>query len=493
MSTMYYVIFYAAEIVIACFLILNFLNLAIMIVVQSNYVLTMMRTKSRSQSLRYEQHQTFPFVSVQVPSYDEPSALLIETVKSLARLNYPNFEVIILDNNTPSRSTWEPVAAACRELGPRFRFYHFDGVEGAKAGALNISLDLCDPQTRYVAVVDADYRVTPDFLSRAVSALATTQAAFVQFPQAYRNVSGRASFIADELSDYFHSFAPDANSDSSMLPTGTLSVIDIERLRAVGGWSGTTVTEDADLGVRLVEKNFFGIYDPAIVGRGILPLSFDSLKIQRRRWTIGNLQTLLAMVGRGTIKPGSIGFSTIVAQLMAWPAFWLVPVISLAALAFVDTDAGGVQTIRWLAAGSIILTVISTLARLSLDHRGGRKSPLQIALIFLVKLSLIWVSSTAFFPVLWRKAIVFARTPKARTPKHGASKGTGFLRTIFGNGALILGLVGLAATILYAAHGHWPEALACTFIASTAPCSLWVDASLKRYAAGLSTRARKGS
>ena len=482
MSTMYYFISVGVESLIGSLIVLNFLNFVSLIIVQSNYMLTMARTKSRSQDLNYDEDESYPFVSIHVPTYDEPSRLLIDTISSLTKLEYPNFEVIILDNNTPSPAVFEPVAAACAKLGPRFRFYHFNGVEGAKAGALNISLELSAPQTRYVAVVDADYQVTPDFLSRAVNALTSTEAAFVQFPQAYRNVSGSASFIADELSDYFHSFAPRANSDASMLPTGTLSVIDIEKLRAVGGWSGSTVTEDAELGVRLVEQNFFGIYNPAIVGRGLLPLSFDSLKIQRRRWTIGNLQTLLAMVARGRISCKSSGFRAIVAQLMAWPAFWLVPVVSLALLAFASADTAGVEMVRWLAAAAIILTAICTLGRLSLDHRGGRRSLKQVALIFFVKLSLIWVSSTAFFPVLWQKTIAFARTPKG--PAKTVSVGL--------NGAVVLGTIGLAATLIYASSGSWVEATASALVAAIAPSALWVDASLRRYALSIGD-ARRGS
>ena len=48
-----------------------------------------------------------------------------------------DFEVIVLDNNTPDPAIWRPVEAHCRKLGPRFRFFHFDGVKGFKGGALN--------------------------------------------------------------------------------------------------------------------------------------------------------------------------------------------------------------------------------------------------------------------------------------------------------------------------------------------------------------------
>jgi len=48
--------------------------------------------------------------------------LMQETLDALAKLDYPNFEVIVLDNNTREEAVWRPVEAHCKTLGPRFRF-----------------------------------------------------------------------------------------------------------------------------------------------------------------------------------------------------------------------------------------------------------------------------------------------------------------------------------------------------------------------------------
>ena len=44
--------------------------------------------------------------------------MVIETLDALARLDYENFEVIVLDNNTPDEAVWRPVEAHCAALGP---------------------------------------------------------------------------------------------------------------------------------------------------------------------------------------------------------------------------------------------------------------------------------------------------------------------------------------------------------------------------------------
>ena len=50
-----------------------------------------------------------PRVSIHLPTHNEPPEMVIQTLNALARLDYPNFEVIILDNNTKDASLWKPM------------------------------------------------------------------------------------------------------------------------------------------------------------------------------------------------------------------------------------------------------------------------------------------------------------------------------------------------------------------------------------------------
>jgi hypothetical protein len=105
-----------------------------------------------------------PKVSLQVPAYNEPPELLIETIKSLDGIDYPNLEIIVIDNNTPERELWEPVAEFC-ESRDRVKFVHRDNVPGFKAGALNLVMrEVMDPDVEIIGIVDADYCVDPNFL-----------------------------------------------------------------------------------------------------------------------------------------------------------------------------------------------------------------------------------------------------------------------------------------------------------------------------------------
>ena len=264
------------------------------------------------------------FFSVHVATHNEPPRVVIRTVEALAaQAGFGDYEVIVIDNNTRDEAMWRPVEAFCRGAGPRIRFLHRMGVEGAKSGALDIALAEADARTTHVVTVDADYEARADFLAAAARALRAYDVDFVQFPQAYRHTAGTHDGVSLELADYFRRHARQANVASAMLLTGTLSVVSKEALEAAGGWRARTITEDAELGVRLCAAGFRGRFVDDVVGRGLLPLSYKSLETQRYRWASGNLRTLLDHV---FAMRGSLGQRVLIAsQLTAWTNLALVP------------------------------------------------------------------------------------------------------------------------------------------------------------------------
>src|SRR5690606_14924748 len=142
-----------------------------------------------------------PLVSIHVPAYNEPPDMMIQTLDALARLDYPRFEVLVIDNNTKDPAVWQPVEEHCRQLGERFRFFHVDPLAGFKAGALNFALRQTAPEAAVVAVIDSDYMVEPDWLRALVPQFADANMAIVQAPQDYRDGDENA-FKAMCLAEY---------------------------------------------------------------------------------------------------------------------------------------------------------------------------------------------------------------------------------------------------------------------------------------------------
>ncbi len=106
-----------------------------------------------------------PFVSIHIPSYNEEPEMLIHTIQCVTKLDYTNYELIIIENNTSDEKIWKPVEKFVQELGdPRIRFYHFDELDGYKSGALNKALELTDSRAEIIGLLDADYCVKPDWL-----------------------------------------------------------------------------------------------------------------------------------------------------------------------------------------------------------------------------------------------------------------------------------------------------------------------------------------
>ncbi|HEX3897298.1 MAG TPA: glycosyltransferase, partial [Rudaea sp.] len=137
--------------------------------------------------LQTEPSDAQPFVSIHLACCNEPPEMVILTLDSLAALDYRNFEVIVVDNNTKRDEVWQPIEEHCRKLGERFRFFHLNPWPGFKAGALNFSLKETDPRAEVVAVVDADYAVRADWLKALTGYFVDPKVAVVQCPQAHRD------------------------------------------------------------------------------------------------------------------------------------------------------------------------------------------------------------------------------------------------------------------------------------------------------------------
>ena len=236
-----------------------------------------------------------PRVSIHVPACAEPPGMLIETLNALAELDYPDFEVLVIDNNTRDERLWRPVEAHCRTLGDRFRFFHVAPLAGYKAGALNYALERTDPDARVIAVIDSDYRVEPDWLrSLSPNFFGDGRVALVQAPQDYRDQRERRfkALCEAEYRGFFHLGMITRNERNAIIQHGTMTMIRADVLREVGGWGEWTVTEDAELGLRILEHGYEAVYTPASHGRGLTPDRFRDYRSQRFRWAIGAMQIL---------------------------------------------------------------------------------------------------------------------------------------------------------------------------------------------------------
>ncbi|HEU0117945.1 MAG TPA: glycosyltransferase [Alphaproteobacteria bacterium] len=235
-----------------------------------------------------------PKVSIHVPCYNEPPHMVIETLDALAKLNYPNFEVLVIDNNTKDEAVWKPLEEHCAKLGARFRFFHLPKWPGFKAGALNFALAQTALDATIIGVIDSDYVVTPNWLRGTLPYFDKQDVAFVQAPQDYRD-SGENSFKRMcywEYAGFFHIGMVERNERNAIIQHGTMTLIRKSAMQRLGGWAEWCICEDAELGLRLFETGYEAVYMNHSFGRGLMPDNFSAYKTQRFRWAYGAVQIL---------------------------------------------------------------------------------------------------------------------------------------------------------------------------------------------------------
>ena len=232
-------------------------------------------------------------LSFQLMTRAEPPELVIATIHSLLAIKNTADEILIIDNNNTDTSLYQPLAAFCASLAPELnvRFYHIDAVAGFKAGALNLALGLMNPDCTHLVVVDSDYQALPHARVSIANAIQRhPNHTLLQFPQFYRN-AGQVE-THSELNHYFNHHLYRSFNRKRALSTGTYAVIRRADLLNLGGWSGASITEDAQMGVLMHQRGFVSQFIPEVIATGLLPTTLNDLMSQRQRWIYGNMQVL---------------------------------------------------------------------------------------------------------------------------------------------------------------------------------------------------------
>jgi exo-beta-1,3-glucanase (GH17 family)/cellulose synthase/poly-beta-1,6-N-acetylglucosamine synthase-like glycosyltransferase len=283
-----------------------------------------------------------PMISIHLACCNEPPQMVIAAIDSLRALHWPNFEVLVVDNNSTDAACWTPVKAHVDALAAggegRVRFTHLPHWPGYKAGALNFALHQTDARAAWVAVVDADYQVRPDWLRGLAGWLAEADVGAVQSPQAHRDWGGQRlrRMMNWEYDGFFRIGMHHRHERDAIVQHGTMTLIRAEVLRRIGGWAEDCICEDTELGLRLLQQRLRVVYVDKVFGTGLVPADFGAYRRQRRRWAQGAMQILRrhagALFGRSALSLGQRYH--FVAGWLPWIGDALHLVFSLGAMAW---------------------------------------------------------------------------------------------------------------------------------------------------------------
>jgi cellulose synthase/poly-beta-1,6-N-acetylglucosamine synthase-like glycosyltransferase len=403
------------------------------------------------------QHQCFPFVSLHVPAHYEPPDMVIETLKSLKALDYPAYEIIAIDDNTGDESLWRPLERWCQDN--EVKFVHLEDWPGYKSGALNYALQhSIDPRTELIGIIDADYKVDPQFLGVCAPFFEDEKLGFLQTPQDYRDWE-HAPFYRRLYFSYLYFFAvsqPSRNERGGAIFAGTMGLIRRGALEAVGGWDEWCITEDAELSLRLLRAGWSGAHIDRSFGRGVMPLTLEALKGQRFRWCFGGIQ-ILRMHWRW-MMPGRVDNENRMTAGQRWAylsgavqwygdllglVFFLFLIVGGANIAF-----GGGLLFRKLTGfliGAIPLLVVLGLVRaVALLRRSTGASWRDAFGAFMIWQCTALVVARASVQALYAKQAMFVRTPKTAEEARWWDAVRGNLAE---TGLAVLGVLGIVGAL----------------------------------------------
>jgi exo-beta-1,3-glucanase (GH17 family)/cellulose synthase/poly-beta-1,6-N-acetylglucosamine synthase-like glycosyltransferase len=369
-----------------------------------------------------------PKVSIHVPAYREPPEMLKLTLDSIARLDYPNLECVVIINNTPDPALWRPIEEHCATLGGRFKFLREDQLEGFKAGALRLALAHTASDAEIIGVLDADYVVQPDWLKDLVPLFADPKVGLVQAPQDHRDGERSTMHHAmnGEYAGFFDIGMVQRNEANAIIVHGTMCLIRRTALDAAGGWSSDTICEDTDLGLTILELGWLAHYTNRRYGHGLLPDSYLAYKRQRHRWAYGGFQILKKHWPR--FLPGASGLTR--EQKREFALGWLnwlgaesigvvvallnliwVPFVAVFGIAIPDK----VLTVPILAAFVVSMVHFVALYRLRVAIPGGQTFGAVFA-----AMSVQWTVARAVASGLVKDHLPFVRTAKGGAAKRSA-------------------------------------------------------------------------
>jgi cellulose synthase (UDP-forming) len=277
-----------------------------------------------------------PRVVCIISSFNEPPAVLEETVAAVMALDYPHKDVVILDD-----STRDEARDGAREIAARYgiKCVQRANRRGYKAGAINDYLPFIDAP--YIALFDADALPTTPFLRECVPQIhENPKLGFLQTPQFYANT--QVSYVAlasARQQNVFYEYICEGKSYSrAAFCCGTNVIFRRSALQDVGGFNEKSVTEDFATSFHMHVKGYDSLYLNRVYVYSLAPENLAAYFTQQSRWSFGTIGTARQFVATFLTRPRSLSagqwweyFLSATYYLVGWVNFFfiLLPILYL--------------------------------------------------------------------------------------------------------------------------------------------------------------------
>ena len=283
----------------------------------------------------------FPFVSILVPVYNEEK-VVADSIKSLLELNYPNYEIIIINDGSSdnTKQVAETLVGYQKGKFSDVKVSLINKPNGGKARALNAGIRLS--KAEIVLCMDGDSQLSPDSVKLAIRHFTNREIGAVA---GNVKVLNRGKLFTDlQALEYIEGLNMARSAQSfvrlvNIIP-GPIGFFRKKAIEEAGYYSSDTFAEDADLTLKILANGWKIYYEPNSISFTEAPAKLQQLLKQRYRWTRGIIQSIRKH--RKLMVNPSINFGdtfilwTMFYEALIWPAMNIAANLFfiIAALAF---------------------------------------------------------------------------------------------------------------------------------------------------------------
>lgn len=410
-----------------------------------------------------------PHVTIQLPVFNERYVVerLIDTV---CAIRYPRekLEIQVLDDSTDDTVDISRAAVArWAAKGFDIKLLTRTDRTGYKAGALEAGMKVAKGE--FIAIFDADFIPTVDFLESTVPYFAHAKTGMVQ--ARWDHINRRYSMLTQAQSilldgHFIIEHTARNRSGRYFNFNGTAGIWRKACIEDAGGWQHETLTEDLDLSYRAQLKGWEFIFLKDLLQPAEIPVEMNAFKAQQHRWAKGSIQVARKMLPTilRSEAPGKVKREAFI-HLTNNVAYVLMVIMSIM-LPFalqIRIDHGWYETmlidLPFFMGATVSVCSFYLLCQIESGERPWYKSVLYLPVVLALGIGLAVNNTKATFEALLGHESPFVRTPKlaaglgnVQRPKRRKYRGG---KTILPWIELAFGLVYTYTVIMCIQQGIW--------------------------------------
>jgi poly-beta-1,6 N-acetyl-D-glucosamine synthase len=228
----------------------------------------------------------FPKMSIIIPAYNE-EVTVASSIKSMLNLNYPDYEVIVIDDGSSDNTFNE--ASKFSDKGVKVIRQKNTGKPGAmNTGVMNASGEI-------IITVDADSKLHPDALTWIARRFSSNPrlgavAGNVKIDKPTGLLKTLQSLEYTSSINFIRK--PQSLLHCVMVVPGAIAALKTNVLHEVGYFPSDTFAEDFDITMKILKAGYHVEYESRAIAFTQAPESVEDFLKQRRRWYRGIPQVL---------------------------------------------------------------------------------------------------------------------------------------------------------------------------------------------------------